>query len=237
MNSSLPVALVTGANKGLGLEIVRQLAVLGVQVWIGARDERRGAEAAQRLALDGLVVEPVLLDVTRPESIAAAAATVRDRLPRLDVLVNNAGVLLDRQQPPSQTPPDLLRATLETNVIGVLQVTRAFLPLLQSTPGARVVNLSSGGGQLSDMTGSIWAPAYQISKTALNALTCLLAGELKPLDIPVNAVCPGWCRTDMGGTDAPRAPADGAETAVWLATAAPRDLTGRFFRDRQEIPW
>lgn len=237
MNSSLPVALVTGANKGLGLEIARQLGVRGHQVWIGARDERRGAEAAQRLALDGFVVEPVLLDVTRAESIAAAAAAVRDRLPRLDVLVNNAGVLLDRQQPPSQTPPDLLRATLETNLIGVLQVTRAFLPLLQSTPGARVVNVSSGGGQLTDMTGSIWAPAYQISKTALNALTCLLAGEFKPLDIPVNAICPGWCRTDMGGAEAPRTPADGADTAVWLATEAPRDLTGRFFRDRQEIPW
>jgi NAD(P)-dependent dehydrogenase (short-subunit alcohol dehydrogenase family) len=237
MNGTQPVALVTGANKGIGLEIVRQLAARGLQVWIGARDARRGAAAAERYALDGLTVDSVVLDVTRPESIAAAVATVQARSGRLEVLINNAGVLLDRQQPPSQTPPDVLRATLETNLIGVLKVTRSFLPLLQAGSGARVVNVSSGGGQLCDMTQSLWAPAYQISKTALNALTCLLAGEFRPLGIPVNVVCPGWCRTDMGGAEAPRTPAEGADCVIWLATESPRDVTGKFFRDRQEIPW
>lgn len=232
-----PIALVTGANKGIGLEIARQLAQRGYHVWMGAREARKGTVAAQQLEVDGLPVDPVVLDVTRTDSVMAAASAVRERSQRLDVLVNNAGVLLDRQQPPSQTPPDLLRATLETNLIGVLNVTRAFLPLLQASGGARVINVSSGGGQLCDMIGSLWAPAYQVSKTALNALTCLLAGELKPLGIPVNAICPGWCRTDMGGAEAPRTAAQGADTAVWLATEAPREVTGKFFRDRLEIPW
>ncbi len=237
MNGPQSVALVTGANKGIGLEIARQLAARDFQVWVGARDARRGAAAAERLALDGHTVQALELDVTRPESVAAAVATVQSRSGRLQVLINNAGVLLDRQQPPSQTPPDVLRSTLETNLVGVLKVTHGFLPLLQAGNRARIINISSGGGQLCDMSTSLWAPAYQISKTALNALTCLLAAELKPLGIAVNVVCPGWCRTDMGGAEAPRTPAEGADTAVWLATVAPPDLTGKFFRDRQEIPW
>ncbi len=237
MSDSQRVALVTGANKGIGYEIARQLGARGFRVWIGARDARRGAEAAQQLGLEGFMVESVVLDVTRLESAAAAAGVLREKAGRLDVLVNNAGVLLDRQQPPSQTPPDVLRATLETNLVGVVNVTRAMLPLLQASPEARIINMSSGGGQLCDMSNSLWAPAYQISKTALNALTCLLAGELRPLNIPVNAVCPGWCRTDMGGADAPRTAAEGADTAVWLATEAPRELSGKFLRDREEIPW
>lgn len=237
MTARMPSALITGANKGIGLEIARQLASRGYEVWIGARRAKAGEEIAQQLAVDGRTARAVLLDVTRPETIAAAAALLAERGGGLDVLINNAGVLLDRQQPPSQTPPDILRATLETNLIGALATTRAFLPLLQQSGAARVINISSGGGQLSDMASSVWAPAYQISKTALNALTCLLASELKPLGIPVNAVCPGWCRTDMGGAAAPRSPADGADTPVWLATEAPRELTGKFLRDRTEIPW
>jgi NAD(P)-dependent dehydrogenase (short-subunit alcohol dehydrogenase family) len=237
MSSSPPHALVTGANKGIGFEVARKLAGLGFRVWIGARDPRKGAEAAQVLTLDGLRVEALALDVTRADSVAAAAARISAEGGKLEVLINNAGVLLDRQQPPSLTPPDLLRATLETNVLGVLEVTRSFLPLLQASGSARVVNVSSVGGQLSEMAGAIWAPAYQISKTALNALTCLLAGECRPMGIPVNAASPGWCRTDMGGSEAPRSAAEGADTIVWLATESPRELTGRFFRDRQEIPW
>lgn len=237
MATESSIALVTGANKGIGFEIARELARRGFRVLLGTRDARRGAEAASALALEGGAVESVALDVSRTDSVSAAAAEVQRRWERVDVLVNNAGVLLDRQQPPSQTPPDLLRATFETNLIGVLQTTATFRPLLLASGKARVINLSSGGGQLQAMSGSIWAPAYQISKTALNALTCLLAGEFKPLDIPVNAVCPGWCRTDMGGTGAPRTAAEGAATAVWLATEAPRELTGRFFQDQREIPW
>jgi NAD(P)-dependent dehydrogenase (short-subunit alcohol dehydrogenase family) len=237
MNGPQPVALVTGANKGIGLAIAEQLALRGIQVWIGARDPRRGRAAAQQIGLGGGTVDCLELDVAREDSAAAAAARVEQQSGRLDLLINNAGVLLDRQQPPSQTPPAMLRATIETNVTGVLQVTRAFLPLLQISTAARIVNISSGGGQLCDMAASAWAPAYQISKTALNALTCLLAGELRPMGIPVNAVCPGWCRTDMGGPEAPRTSADGADTAVWLCIDAPRDLSGRFFRDRKEIPW
>jgi NAD(P)-dependent dehydrogenase (short-subunit alcohol dehydrogenase family) len=231
------IALITGAGRGIGFEIARQLARCGFEVILGVRDSRRGAEAASQLAVDGLAATVLSLDVTRGDEVTAAAAELGRRYGRLDVLVNNAGVLLDRQQPPSQTPPDLLRATLETNLVGVLKVTRAFLPALQAVRGARVINVSSGGGQLSDMAGSIWAPAYQISKAALNALTCLLAGELAPQRIAVNAVCPGWCRTDMGGAEAPRSAAQGAETVVWLATETSPDLTGRLFRDRQEIPW
>ncbi|MBL9134922.1 MAG: SDR family oxidoreductase [Verrucomicrobiales bacterium] len=231
------IALVTGANRGIGLEIARQLAVRGFHVWMAARDLRKAAAVAQELAVDGRMVDAVQLEVTRSESALAAAAAIQSRCGRLDVLVNNAGVLMDRQQPPSLTPPDVLRSTMETNVIGVLKVTRSLLPLLRESGRGRVINISSGGGQLADMMSSVWAPAYQISKTALNALTMLLAGELKPQGISVNVICPGWCRTEMGGESAPNSAEQGADTAVWLATEAPAELTGKFFRNRQEIPW
>lgn len=231
------IALVTGANRGIGLEIARQLAGRGFHVWMAARDLRKVTEAAQELAVDGRMVDPIQLEVTRSESALAAAAMIQARCGRLDVLVNNAGVLMDRQQPLSLTPPDVLRSTMETNVIGVLKVTRSLLPLLRASGQGRVINLSSSGGQLAEMMASVWAPAYQISKTALNALTLLLASELKPQGISVNVMCPGWCRTDMGGETAPKSAEQGADTAVWLATEAGAEVTGKFFRDRQEIPW
>jgi NAD(P)-dependent dehydrogenase (short-subunit alcohol dehydrogenase family) len=230
------VAVVTGANRGLGLEIVRQLAHRGMRVILTAREVRRGEAAAERLAANGLDVAFQPLDVTKRDDAYALARAIGDSYGRLDVLVNNAGILIDPKGIRALTvDPDVLRATLETNVIGLLGVTQALAPLLERGGHGRVVNVSSGLGQLTGMgTGT---PAYRISKAAVNVLTLLLAQELAPHGVKVNALCPGWVRTDMGGPHATRSVEEGAETAVWLATLPDDGPTGGFFRDRQPIPW
>ncbi len=246
MNHSLPTALVTGANKGIGLEIARQLARRGFRVFLGARDAGRGQDALEQLRAEEKAIvaaenlEFLSLDVADPASIARAAADLGARTGgRLDALVNNAAILEDE---PGGTVLDLdparLARTLETNLHGPLRLTQAVAGLLAAAPdGGRVVNLSSGLGQLHDMEAGY--PAYSISKTALNALTRQLAAAFRARAqrVSVNTMCPGWVRTDMGGAGAERTVEHGADTAVWLATEAPADLTGRFFRDRQEIPW
>ncbi len=229
--------LVTGAAKGIGLEIARELGRRGWHVLLGARDAKRGEEAVAVLRAGGARVDFVALDLTNEKSITAAARTVALLVPQLDVLINNAAILTDHYQPMSATTRATLRETLETNVTGTHLVTCAFLPLLRKAPAARIVNVPSGAGQLCDMAESIYAPAYQISKTALNALTCLFACELKEAGIAVNTLDPGWCQTDMGGEGATHSARHGADTAVWLAADAPQELTGKFLRDRQEIPW
>jgi NAD(P)-dependent dehydrogenase (short-subunit alcohol dehydrogenase family) len=173
--------------------------------------------------------------VTDEPSVAAAVKSVSQQVDHLDVLINNAGILDENDDSIFDLPAERLRRMFETNTIGPLLVTQSFLPLLRKSDAARIINVSSGAGQLTNM--GTWAPAYSISKTALNGVTGQFAAPLKSEHIAVNAVCPGWVRTDMGGSAAPRSAQEGAEGIVWLATEAPQSLTGQFIKDRQSIPW
>ena len=230
------IALVTGGNRGIGNAIARQLAVSGLKVVLTARDASKGKAAAKALQDAGLTVDFHRLDVTSCRSIRACVAAVAERLGRIDVLVNNAGVLADpRGSRFLDSKLDTYRDTLETNLYGPLQLAQAVVPLMKANRYGRIVNMSSGQGQLSEMGAG--APAYRISKTALNALTRILAAEFQPSNILVNSMCPGWVRTGMGGDGAPRTPDEGADTAVWLATLPDDGPTGGFFRDRKPIAW
>jgi NAD(P)-dependent dehydrogenase (short-subunit alcohol dehydrogenase family) len=208
----------------------------GMTVLVGARDELRGKEAAARL---GPFAIPVVLDVTSPSSVAAVAST----LERLDVLVNNAGILLERGSPPSGMSVDMLRETYETNVFGVVTVTNALLPLLRRSPRGRIVNVSSGLGSLgfaADPTHEYAAYpllAYGSSKAALNMVTVMYANELRSTGIKVNAADPGYCATDLNGHSGPRTAAQGAVAAVRLATLDDDGPTGGFFDDSGPVPW
>ena len=227
------IALVTGANRGLGREIARQLAALGHHVILAGRDRDACAAVAAELIKTGGSASAYALDVTSEARAARLHHDLEKAHGRLDVLVNNAGILPDGSQNLASLPLDLLQKTLDTNLFGVLRVTQALLPLLKKSSRPRIVNMSSGLGQLADMGSG--TPAYRISKTALNAVTRILAAELPAAK--VNSACPGWCRTDMGGPEAPRTPAQGADTAVWLATLPDDGPTGGFFRDREAIAW
>jgi NAD(P)-dependent dehydrogenase (short-subunit alcohol dehydrogenase family) len=232
-------ALVSGANRGIGFEIVRQLARLGVLAVIGARDTDDGLAAAEKLKPEGLDIPVVALDVAREGSAAEAVAEVKRIYGRLDILVNNAGILIDEpggfKASLFDLKADTVRRTMETNLLGPIQLIQAAAPLMREQEYGRIVNVSSGAGQLSEM-GSGY-PAYRMSKTALNALTRIAAAELGGGNIKVNAMCPGWVRTDMGGPEATRSPEEGADTAVWLATLPDDGPTGGFFRDRKPIAW
>jgi len=230
------VAVVTGANRGIGLEIVRQLARRGMRVVLTARDAANGEAARARLATEGLEVAIHALDVRDACQARAAAAWVGSRFGRVDVLVNNAGVLPDPKGTRVATvDPDVLRDAFETNVIGALAVTQACLPLMRENGYGRIVNLSSELAQLVSMgTGT---PAYRVSKAGLNALTRTLAAELAGTNIKVNTMSPGWVRSDMGGPSAPRSLEQGADTAVWLATLPDDGPSGGFFKDRSPIAW
>ena len=230
------VALVTGANRGLGFETTRQLLAQGLTVVLAGRDDqalqralRALGEQEQRRAI------PVRMDVTDPESIAAARRTVTERVGSVDILVNNAAVLLGENDDVLSIPRDAYRRTFETNVFGVVEVCRAFAPAMARAKYGRIVNVSSGAGQLATM--STYAPAYSMSKASLNAFTRILAETYRRSKVLVNAVDPGWVRTDMGGQSAPRSPQEGADTIVWLATLPDGGPTGGFFRDRQPINW
>ena len=220
-----PIALVTGASRGLGREVARRLVAEGYTVLAGVRSP------ATMAPLQG--VELLTLDVSDPTSIAAAATHVQSRYSHLDVLVNNAGIMLDRMGDALALEAELLHRTLATNTLGPLRLAQALAPLMP--PGGRIVNVSSGGGQLS--VPSTWAPAYCISKTALNAVTVQLSEALKPRGVAVNAVCPGWVHTDLGGPEAPRTLQQGADSILWLILKATPDLTGGFWRDGERIPW
>ena len=230
------IALVSGGNRGIGFEICRQLANNGVSVVLAARDAAKGKAAARALVEEGLEVEFQRLDVTSCRSIRSCVAAVAERRGRIDVLVNNAGVLLDpRGSRFLDSKLETYRDTLEANLFGPLQLAQAVVPLMKANRYGRIVNLSSGLGQLSEMgTGT---PAYRISKTSLNALTRILAAEFRENNILVNSMCPGWTRTGMGGEGAPRTPAQAADTALWLATLPDGGPTGEFFRDRKRIDW
>jgi NAD(P)-dependent dehydrogenase (short-subunit alcohol dehydrogenase family) len=233
------VALISGANRGIGLEAARQLARKGVLVVIGSRDLEKGQAAALSITEEGYPAEVVRLDVTDGASIASAVEEIVRRHGRIDILVNNAAILIDGpggfKSSLFELRADTARQTWETNVLGPLRLTQAVVPIMQRNGYGRIVNLSSGAGQLADMRSGF--PAYRLSKTALNALTRITASELASTNIKVNAVCPGWVRTDMGGAEAERPVEVGAETPVWLATLPENGPTGGFFRDLRQIPW
>jgi NAD(P)-dependent dehydrogenase (short-subunit alcohol dehydrogenase family) len=227
-------ALVTGANKGIGYEVARQLAGKGFQVFVGARNRDAGQKAVAKIAKEGGKAIFLEIDVADNPSVTVAAREFAKAADHLDVLVNNAGIIVDGDNAILEISDELLRKTLETNTLGALRVARAFVPLLRKSKAPRVINVSSGGGQLTGGADG-WSPAYCISKTALNSVTLQLATALPKF--AVNSVCPGWVRTDMGGQDASRSVEEGADTIVWLAADASQKITGKFLRDRKEIPW
>ncbi len=224
-----PVVLITGATRGIGFAAARQLAARGAKVVIGSRNAARAAEAASKIG-----VGSVTLDITDQASIAAAVTQIERQHGRLDVLANNSAILLDHYQSLLELKPETLLETLNTNVVGTLRVSQAFAPLLSRSGAPRIINVSSGAGQL-EGEPQAWAPAYCISKTAVNMLTQQLTAALP--EVMVNSMCPGWCCTEMGGEDAPRTPEEGADTLVWLALDAPHDLRGKFIKDRAVIGW
>jgi len=230
------IAVVTGASKGIGFEICRQLAQQRINVVLSGRDSARGEKAAATLQREGLNVIFHRLDVTDPKQIRALADYMARSHDRCDILVNNAGILPDKRGASVlDVPVDTLRTTLETNFYGPLQISQALVPLMRRHAYGRIVNVSSGLGQLEGMGDG--TPAYRASKAALNALTLMFAAATQDSGILVNSMCPGWVRTDMGGANAPRGVDKGADTAVWLATLPGDGPTGGFFRDRMPIPW
>ncbi|MFJ5228605.1 SDR family NAD(P)-dependent oxidoreductase [Kitasatospora sp. NPDC088391] len=242
--SERTIALVTGANKGIGHEIAAGLGALGWSIGVGARDDRRRADAVERLRAAGIDAFGVPLDVTDDASAAAAARLVEDRAGGLDVLVNNAAVAGEMPQQPTGVDPATVRAVVETNVIGVIRVTNAMLPLLRRSASPRIVNMSSSVGSLArqsgpdpDRTAGPVAVAYAPSKTFLNAVTLQYTRELSGTNILINACCPGYVATDLNGFRGVRTPAQGAAIAVRLATLPDDGPTGRFFDDAGIVPW
>src|SRR5581483_8576423 len=234
-DTSARVALVTGANRGIGFEVCRQLAERDFVVLLTARDAARANSAAKKLAKLG-TVEPLVLDVSNASSIKKAAAEVASAYSYLDVLVNNAGINYDTWETVENADVSgTVMETITTNLLGPWRVCQVFLPLLRKSQAGRIVNVSSESGSLANMGGA--APAYQVTKAALNALTRTLADELRGSGILVNAVCPGWVATDMGGAGAPRSVREGAAGILWAATLPDKGPTGGFFRDGKPLPW
>lgn len=237
------VALVTGANRGLGLEIARQLAELGTTVIIGARDIDKGKAAAKSLKSDRRDVHSRMIDVTKANTIQAAIGHIVDRFGRLDILVNNAGIMIDAETNILELDLTLFQKTLETNALGPLLLCQACIPHMQTNEYGRIVNISSTLGSLADIVSPdspyavVLSPAYRLSKSLLNGMTALLAKEVRGTNIKVNSACPGWVRTRLGGAQAPLMPAQGAETPVWLATLPDDGPSGGFFREKRPIPW
>jgi NAD(P)-dependent dehydrogenase (short-subunit alcohol dehydrogenase family) len=234
-NTGTHIALVTGANRGLGLETGRQLLAKGLKVVLTGRDDDALARAAATLAQGENRVMTVRMDVTDVGSIKRAQEAVERGFGRVDVLVNNAGVLLFENEKVLSIPSEAYQRTFETNVFGVIEVCRVFAPEMARARYGRIVNVSSGAGQLATM--SAYAPAYSMSKAAVNAFTRILANTYRESGVLVNAVDPGWVRTDMGGPSAPRSPREGGDTIAWLATLPDDGPTGGFFHDRRPIEW
>ena len=236
-------ALVTGANKGIGFEIARGLADAGMTVWLGARDRRRGEDAVERLRSEGLDVRLLVIDVADDDSVTRAAARLSSEVAALDVLVNNAGIIIDTVSPPSQLRMEDIKATFEVNTFGPIRVTQAFTPLLKASGDARVVMMGSGVGSLAlivDPT-SIYSSVnfldYTASKVALSAVTVSFAKELEPFGIKVNVVEPGNVRTDLNGNRGSLEPDEGAATAIKMALIGPSGPTGGFFGSHGRQPW
>ncbi len=223
-------ALVTGSNRGIGFAIAQGLLAKGYEVIVTARSLDSAKQAAEKL--EGTVI-PIKLDVSDDRSIARAVETLNQSIEQLDVLINNAGIYPDNNVNILTISRELLDSTMNTNTFGVIRMVQAFLPLLEKSQDARVINVSSGMGALDGLTTT--APSYCLSKLALNGATIMLAQSLHAKGIVVNSICPGWVRTDMGGASAPRSPEQGADTAIWLATEAPRGESGKFWRDRKVV--
>lgn len=233
--SDAPVIVVTGANRGIGFEVVRQLSRRGARVILTARNPESGQAAVAKLKGEGLAASFQPLDVTSEGSIKMLADFVTSKYGNLDVLINNAGIIPESDAEVLRVDLSAVRAALETNTLAPLRLVQALAAPLRKSKAGRIVNISSGMGALSDM-GSDHA-AYRMSKAALNAATGMLASAFAGENISVNSACPGWVRTDMGGPNAERDVAQGADTPVWLALDAPKTLTGKFVRDRKVIPW
>jgi NAD(P)-dependent dehydrogenase (short-subunit alcohol dehydrogenase family) len=237
---SQQVALVTGSNRGIGFEIAKQLSMNKIEVIITSRNPANGDAAVRKLARDGVTkVVSMELDVSDQLSVESVLDKVEETFGRLDILVNNAGILIDRDDvTASNADLETVKVTLETNLMGAWRMCKAFIPLMKKNGYGRIVNVSSGAGEFEYMakSGGYW-PAYSVSKASLNALTVMLASELNRSNILVNAVCPGWVRTDMGGSNAPRSVEDGAATPVWLATLPDGGPTGHNYYDKKRISW
>jgi NAD(P)-dependent dehydrogenase (short-subunit alcohol dehydrogenase family) len=242
-NSKKRVALVTGANKGIGFEIAKKLADRDITVLIGARNQENGLKAQKQLRGTDLDVHHVLLDVTDAMSIQTAVGRIKDEFRRLDILVNNAGIMIDSKTGITELSATIFQNTLETNALGPLLLSQACLPLMKANNYGRIVNMSSTLGSLTDIASpdsvhaQVQAPAYRLSKTLLNGITVLLAAQMRGTNVLVNSACPGWVRTNLGGRQAPLSPEQGADTPVWLATLPDGGPSGGFFRERQPIPW
>jgi NAD(P)-dependent dehydrogenase (short-subunit alcohol dehydrogenase family) len=235
MSKDIKVALVSGGNRGIGYELVKQLALNGFKAILASRDPEMSHEAAQKLKESNLDVSFVVMDVDNQESIRQAAMTVNERYGRLDVLINNAGVYLDENEKLLTMEPSILEGTMTTNFFGAYHVIRSFIPLMEKQGYGRIINVSSEYGAMSEMSYQ-GVGAYKLSKLALNGLTRLVAAEING-DIKINAVDPGWVSTDMGGPSAPRTPKQAAESILWLATIGPEGPNGEFFRDGRRIDW
>jgi NAD(P)-dependent dehydrogenase (short-subunit alcohol dehydrogenase family) len=229
------IALVTGGNKGIGLEVCRQLAASGVQVVLTARNEQRGIQAQTLLVKNGLTVDFQRLDVTLPDSVDSTFSFISKQYGFLDILINNAGILPDEDKSALTVKKETVLEVFKTNTLGPFTLIQRFLPLLTKSKAGKIINVSSGMGSLTEMGGGY--PAYRISKAALNSLTLILASELDGTNISVNSVCPGWVKTDMGGRNAARTVAEGASGIVHLALLEKQIPTGKFLRDGQVISW
>jgi NAD(P)-dependent dehydrogenase (short-subunit alcohol dehydrogenase family) len=229
------LAVVTGGNKGIGLEICRQLARAGVRVILTARDENKGQAACEVLRKENLEVVFQRLDVTDAAGILTLAQYVEKEFGRLDILINNAGIDPDKGGRGLEVEMEIVQRTMDANVYGPWRLCQALIPLMRKSKSGRIVNVSSRMGSLGQLSGS--NPAYRISKACLNALTLILADELQGTGITVNGMNPGWVKSDMGGSSAPRSAEEGADTAVWLALHPGGGPTGKFFMDREEIVW
>jgi NAD(P)-dependent dehydrogenase (short-subunit alcohol dehydrogenase family) len=231
------VAIVTGANRGIGLEVCRQLAKLGNTVVLTSRDKDKGLKAVADLQKKELPVRYHELDVTSATSVRELASFMEKGFGRCDILVNNAGIFPDNYETGGilNTKAEIIREAFETNTLGPVLMIQALVPLMKKNKYGRIVNFSSGMGQLSEMNGG--SPGYRISKTAVNAVTRIVHDELKGENILVNSMCPGWVKTEMGGKGATKSVEEGADTAVWLATLPDGGPSGKFFRERKEMSW
>ena len=236
----MKIALVTGGNRGIGFEVCRQLASKECQVILTSRSKQKGEEAVRKLAAENLKVSFQQLDVTDQQSVDRTVESVLKEFGRVDILVNNAGVYLDKSTAEGgssilTTDIGLIQKTLDTNTFGPLRLIQKIAPSMRKNNYGRIVNMSSGMGQLTEMNGGY--AGYRISKTALNAVTRITADEMEGTNVLVNSVCPGWVKTDMGGPEAELTPEEGADTVVWLAMLPEGGPTGGFFRERKKIDW